>query len=121
MKRTLLVINSDSGNAGSVDGEVLATAFNAAGFDIVGKVTLPADALPTRTDVEAHDINTVAVCAGGGTISRMCVTLAGWEGEVFLLPGGTMNLLSRIHAGRSDRFVAIHKFCSSSGPSDIAR
>ena len=95
MKRTLLVINSDSGNAGSVDGEALATAFNAAGFDIVGKVTLPADALPTRTDVEAHDINTVAVCAGDGTISWMCVKLAGWEGEIFVLPGGTMNLLSR--------------------------
>lgn len=100
MKRTLLVINSDSGNAGSVDGEALASAFKAPGFDIVGKVTLPEGDLPTRADLEARDIDTVAIYAGDGTISSLCSKLRGWAGEILVLPGGTMNLLSRrLHGG----------------------
>ena len=95
MKRTLLVINSDSGNAGSVDGEALATALKSAEFDIVGNVTLPAEDLSTRADLEARDIDTVAICAGDGTISSLCSKLRGWAGEILVLPGGTMNLLSR--------------------------
>lgn len=95
MKLTLLVINSESGNAGSVDGEALATAFQASGFDLVAKVTLPTEDLPTRTCLEARSIHTVAICAGDGTISSLCSRLRGWAGEILVLPGGTMNLLSR--------------------------
>ena len=95
MKRTLLVINSNSGSANSVDEDVLNAAFEAGGFQIVSRISLPDDDLPSRGQVEANDFDTVAVCAGDGTISSVCASLAGWTGEILILPGGTMNLLSR--------------------------
>lgn len=95
MKRTLLVINSASGSAGSVDGEALLNAFKLAGYDIVGQVALPEHNLPTRADVDARNVDTVAICAGDGTISSLCANLRGWCGDILVLPGGTMNLLSR--------------------------
>lgn len=95
MKRTLLVINSNSGSANSVDEEVLAAGFTAGGFQLVSRVSLPDDKLPSRSEVEADGFDTVAVCAGDGTISSLCAQLAGWQGDVLVLPGGTMNLLSR--------------------------
>lgn len=95
MKRTLLVINSSSGNANSVDEEVLAAGFAAGGFQVVERVSLPNDDLPSLADVEAQSFDTVAVCAGDGTISSLCANLVGWEGDILVFPGGTMNLLSR--------------------------
>lgn len=95
MKRTLLVINSNSGNASSVDEEVLAARFEAAGFQITDRIMLPGDDLPSRALVEGQGFDTVAICAGDGTVSSLCSNLAGWPGEVLVLPGGTMNLLSR--------------------------
>lgn len=95
MKRTLLVINSNSGNANSVDEDVLAATFVAGGFDIQSRISLPDGQLPSRAVVEAQGFSTVAVCAGDGTVSSLCSKLAGWQGEILVLPGGTMNLLSR--------------------------
>jgi hypothetical protein len=95
MKRTRLVSNSNSGNANSVDEDVLAAALAAGGFQIVSRDALPDDKLPSRADVEAEAIETVVICAGDGTISSLCANLAGWAGEILVLPGGTMNLLSR--------------------------
>lgn len=95
MKRTLLVINSNSGNANLIDEDVLAAAFEAGGFRIISRVSLPDEDLPTRAVLEAAAFDTVAVCAGDGTVSSLCANLAGWEGDVLVLPGGTMNLLSR--------------------------
>ena len=95
MKRTLLVINSNSGNANSVDEDVLAAAFEAGGFRIITRVSLPEEDLPSRAAVDAAACDTVAVCAGDGTVSSLCANLAGWDGEILVLPGGTMNLLSR--------------------------
>lgn len=95
MKRTLLVINSNSGNANSIDEDELAAAFEAGGFRIISRVSLPDEDLPSRAVIEAAAFDTVAVCAGDGTVSSLCANLAGWEGDVLVLPGGTMNLLSR--------------------------
>lgn len=95
MKQTLLVINKNSGNANSVEEDVLTAAFEAGGFLIVDWVSLPDDDLPSRAEVEAKGFATVAICAGDGTISSLCARLAGWDGDILVLPGGTMNLLSR--------------------------
>ena len=95
MKRTLLVINGNSGNASSIDEEVLAAALEASSFRISGRVSLPNDELPSRAVVEEREFDAVVVCAGDGTVSSLCSNLEGWAGEVLVLPGGTMNLLSR--------------------------
>lgn len=102
MKRTLLVNNSNSGNANALEEGALASALEAAGFDIVASASLPNDELPSVSDLATLNIQTLAICAGDGTVSSMCAKLAEWPGDVLVLPGGTMNLLSRrLHGERS--------------------
>lgn len=95
MKRTLLITNTNSGSAGAVeDGEVL-SALQAAGLEICERLTLPEDDLPTTANVEVGEFDAVAILSGDGTISSLCDKLSSWDGEILVLPGGTMNLLSR--------------------------
>ncbi len=95
MKRTLLITNANSGSATAVSEDVLLDGLRSGGFEIVGRVTLPEDELPDRAFIEAKDVETVAIVSGDGTINSLCEKLAGWQGSLLVLPGGTMNLLSR--------------------------
>jgi Diacylglycerol kinase catalytic domain len=95
MKRTLLIINKSSGSVGAVDYEELKLSFGAAGFAIEHIVELPEDELPERDDVEAMAVDVVATLSGDGTVAGVCEKLNGWSGALLVLPGGTMNLLSR--------------------------
>lgn len=95
MKRAILVSNSSSGNAAAVDDGALIASLQQGGFQITTRAVLPDDDLPDRRSLEAQEIETVIVCAGDGTVSGMCKKLAGWTGEILVLPGGTMNLLAR--------------------------
>lgn len=95
MKRTILITNTASGSANSVDEDVLLDGLKSGGFDVARRVTLPEGDLPDRAAVESDDIDVVAILSGDGTISSLCTRLAGWSGAVLVLPGGTMNLLSR--------------------------
>jgi hypothetical protein len=95
MKRTLLIINRSSGSVGNVDNEELKPAFAAAGFAIEHVVDLPDDNLPERAQVEALKVDVVATLSGDGTVAGVCDKLSGWSGALLVLPGGTMNLLSR--------------------------
>jgi hypothetical protein len=95
MKRTLLITNANSGSATAVSEDVLLDGLRSGGFEIVGRVTLPEDELPDRAFVEAKDVEAVAIVSGDGTINSLCEKLAGWQGSLLVLPGGTMNLLSR--------------------------
>lgn len=95
MKRTLLITNANSGSAAAVDDEMLLAGLQAGGFEIVRHIALPDDKLPDRSAVEAADIDIITIVSGDGTISSLCANLSGWGGAILVLPGGTMNLLSR--------------------------
>ena len=95
MKRTLLIINANSGSANAVDGEQVVSALQAAGLDICRQVKLPDEDLPSKDAVEDGRFEVVAILSGDGTISSLCANLSGWDGAILALPGGTMNLLSR--------------------------
>lgn len=98
MKRTLLIVNANSGSASAIDDQELVQALRAGGFDVVRRASLPAEQLPDRASLDG--IDAVAILSGDGTVSSLCQNLAGWAGEVLVLPGGTMNLLSRrLHGG----------------------
>lgn len=59
---------------------------------------VPEEDLPTPALLAAAEIDLVAVFAGDGTINAALGKLAGWDGDVLILPGGTMNLLfHRLH------------------------
>jgi Diacylglycerol kinase catalytic domain len=95
VKRTLLITNANSGSAGAVEDGVVVSALQSAGLEICERLTLPEDDLPTRANVESGAFKVVAILSGDGTISSLCDNLSGWDGEILVLPGGTMNLLSR--------------------------
>jgi hypothetical protein len=95
MKRTLLIINKSSGSVGDVDYEELAATFRTAGFSLDHIIELPDDELPGRADVEQLAVEVVATLSGDGTVAGVCSRLKGWDGALLVLPGGTMNLLSR--------------------------
>lgn len=62
-------------------------------MDFISEVE--SDGLPERLFVEQMDVEVVAILSGDGTIAGACEKLKGWKGDILVLPGGTMNLLSR--------------------------
>jgi hypothetical protein len=95
MKRTLLIINANSGSANAVGEDEIVISLKSAGFQVARTLTLPEDDLPTRALVEDGDFDSVVILSGDGTISALCKALSGWGGSILPLPGGTMNLLCR--------------------------
>ena len=65
---------------------------------------LPQDDLPGGTELDAANVGRVIIHTGDGTANAALHALAGWGGEVLVLPGGTMNLLSaRLHGADCGR------------------
>lgn len=95
MKPSLLIVNANSGSAGAVDREELLTKLRDCELDVVKTVELPDDDIPTRKAIESDKLEVVVVLSGDGTVAGVCDALAGWGGSILILPGGTMNLLSR--------------------------
>lgn len=95
MKKLWLISNS---NSGSYDADMCArigetVVAHGGVFDRC--ITLPDDDLPTIAEVEAAGVEIVAIFTGDGTINASTRKLEGWGGQVLILPGGTMNLLSK--------------------------
>ena len=60
--------------------------------------TFPDDGIPDRQELARLGIDTVVTLGGDGTINAVVTELAGWDGAVLPLPGGTQNLLTkRLH------------------------
>ena len=95
MKRTLLITNTNSGSAGGVDEQSVVSSLKLAGLDIVETRILPDQDLPSQKQLDDKSIEIVAIVSGDGTISSLYAKLAKWGGAILVLPGGTMNLLSR--------------------------
>jgi diacylglycerol kinase family enzyme len=102
-ERSIWLVNNAS--SGSNDDTALATLERACGehaFHVAHRTVFPAQDLPTAAILDAAGIDLVAVFAGDGTINTLITSLAGWDGAVLVLPGGTMNLLfQRLHGQRS--------------------
>ena len=95
MKRTLLITNTNSGSAGGVDEQSVVSSLKLAGLDIVETRVLPEHDLPSQKQLDDRSIEIVAIVSGDGTISSLYAKIAKWSGAILVLPGGTMNLLSR--------------------------
>jgi hypothetical protein len=95
VKRALLIVNTLSGSTGNADLAEIKRALSCAGLSIEQVVILPENDLPERTAIESRGIEVVALLSGDGTAANLCDELRGWSGALLVLPGGTMNLLSR--------------------------
>lgn len=102
-ERPIWLVNNAS--SGSNDDAALARLEEACGehaFHVAHRTVFPAQDLPTPAILEAAGIDRVAVFAGDGTTNSLIAALAGWDGAVLVLPGGTMNLLfHRLHGQRT--------------------
>lgn len=105
-QRAWLVINEASGSNEPDSTVDLKHAFGAAGLDLARVLAFPDEPLPTAAHLDTAGVGLLAVFAGDGTVNAALTELAGWSGRVLVLPGGTMNLLSkRLHGERSTQDI----------------
>ncbi|MGC1270443.1 MAG: diacylglycerol kinase family protein [Croceibacterium sp.] len=95
---TWLITNAASGSNSEAAVEGLKQACADAGMKIAGHTTFPDAPVPSPQELAAAGAGVVMVYAGDGTINATISALAGWDGAILVLKGGTMNLLyHRLH------------------------
>lgn len=115
MKRALLIVNTLSGNAAAVDLDDAKRALASAGLSVEHIVRLPEEECPDRPGIENLGIESLILLSGDGTVASLCAELSGWPGELLVLPGGTMNLLSR----RLHGYIALPELLKQLGVSSL--
>ncbi|MBY4635696.1 sphingosine kinase [Sphingopyxis sp. XHP0097] len=100
-RRPALVCNSQSGSFDSARRDWIAEQFAAAGTPLVADYCLPDQKLPDPARLVADGVDLAVVWGGDGTINASVAALAGWDGTLLALPGGTLNLLvKQLHGER---------------------
>jgi len=97
-----LVRNEASGSNDEEALRSLEAAFAQAGFAIAGETCFPDESPPDAAALDGRGIETLCVFGGDGTIHSVVIGLFGWKGRILVLPGGTMNMLSRRLHGEAD-------------------
>ena len=110
-----LVANPSSGSFDEAAYERLLAALAGVGMEPDRIFRFPADDLPSSADLDRNGIGIVAVFAGDGTINTLILRLAGWGGQVLVLPGGTMNLLARRLHGSADACEIVERVGAGKG------
>ena len=104
MQRLWLVLNTHSGSTSAAIVTELETA--CADYTVVGRSDFPRAALPDAAALDAAGADTLVVFGGDGTINAATCRVDDWDGVALILPGGTMNGLSRaLHGDRPWREV----------------
>ncbi|MCJ2182233.1 diacylglycerol kinase [Novosphingobium sp. 1949] len=94
-RRLWLVCNSASGSNDEESQRAVKAALERAGYTLARTLHFPDDAAPKPADLDADGAGLVAVFGGDGTVHAVVTGLFGWRGAVLVLPGGTMNMLSK--------------------------
>jgi hypothetical protein len=106
MRKTWLIVNIDSGSYDASACDRIGDALAASGATCDRVVRIPEDDLPDRALLESRQVDTVAIYTGDGTINALAGALEGWAGDLLVLPGGTLNLLSKqLHGDRTPEAI----------------
>jgi len=100
--RPALLCNNQSGSYDLARQEWIAAQFAEAGMPLVANYCLPDESIPSAARLAADGIDTLIVWGGDGTINAAVAALAGWDGQLLVLPGGTLNLLVKQLHGERD-------------------
>lgn len=112
-----LVVNERSGSNDPEALEALERGCGAEGMAFARRIEFPDEDLPTRQDLDAAGIGRLAIFTGDGTLNAAIKQLRGWSGEVLVLPGGTMNLLSlRLHGDSDTETILMRVAAGASRP-----
>lgn len=90
-----LVCNPASGSNDEAALAELTDAFTEAGLALDRIVRFPDEPAPKPVDLDVAGVDLLAVFAGDGTTHSAVTTAWDWGGAVLVLPGGTMNMLSK--------------------------
>lgn len=102
LRRPALVCNSQSGSYDAARQQWIVERFAAADNPLVANYCLPDADIPTPERLAADGVDTLVIWAGDGTINAAVAALAGWDGSLLALPGGTLNLLVKQLHGERD-------------------
>lgn len=92
-KSTWLVFNSASGShIEDLDAQI-AKRLAGTRFDLTRNFDCQSDAMPDAAMALESGVSLIIVHGGDGTMNAMAKGLAGWDGAILPLPGGTANLL----------------------------
>lgn len=93
-----LVVNARSGSNSEAAREHLEDALSRHDCAVAETIEFPDRTLPTREELDRNQVRRLVVFTGDGTLNAIIEAATGWDGEILVLPGGTMNLLStRLH------------------------
>ncbi|HEY1124463.1 MAG TPA: diacylglycerol kinase family protein [Sphingobium sp.] len=96
-----LIYNPRSKTADETLVDQIADAFAQAGRPIRHRIELGETALPSVADLRRAGVTLLVELSGDGSINALASELDGWEGTLLVLPGGTMNLLSKALHGEA--------------------
>lgn len=97
-ERAWLIVNAASGSNTPASLADLESCLDSHGLTVERRIDFPDEGLPERAALEAAGNPLLIVYTGDGTLNAALGKVAGWSGAVLVLPGGTMNLLSkRLH------------------------
>lgn len=101
MNECWFIVNRASGSHDLAQCDAVGAAIEAHLHRPVRYIALPEDSMPGAAEAIAGGAELIVVLAGDGTVSAAVAALEGWRGALLVLPGGTMNLLSRkLHGDR---------------------
>ena len=96
--RAVLVCNAASGSNDERSQAEVVEALEQAGAVLVRTIRFPDEDAPAAQALGNENIDLVVTFGGDGTTHAVVTGLYGWNGAILVLPGGTMNMLSkRLH------------------------
>ena len=109
MRRFWFVTNGRSGSTADTVAAQITDTLSAMGHEMAGQTGFPDEALPSTDMLASVGADGVVVYAGVGTINAVLTALKAWEGEILILPGGTMNLLAKTLHGDGEALAILHR------------
>ncbi|UVI40010.1 diacylglycerol kinase family protein [Qipengyuania spongiae] len=101
-----MLVNSASGSNTPEALDSLSNCLSQHSLEVERTIRFPDDDLPTPSDLDSAGVQLLVIYTGDGTLNAAIAALDGWGGAVLVLPGGTMNLLSkRLHGDRENEEI----------------
>ena len=111
-----LLVNSQSGSFSQTAVDEVSETFSNSGTPVARRIVFPDEHLPTPRQLADAGVAVLAVFTGDGTLNSALAQLHGWTGTVLVLPGGTMNLLSkRLHGPDAESGEIIRRWAEGAG------
>lgn len=101
-KTIWLAVNAASGSNSDGALAALERAFGESACIIARRIGFHEEGAPTLEELRREGVGILVIYTGDGTVNSILSGLAGWEGAVLVLPGGTMNILARRLHGEAE-------------------